>query len=106
MWICAGWAHGFASLHAEGVCYPVDMQITIELPDDLALHADPAREALEALAIEAFRSGALSAYQTRLLLGIQTRYQLDGFLKAHEVWEHAYGFEDLEQDRVAAERNA
>jgi hypothetical protein len=61
------------------------MQITVELPDDLAEHANAAREALEAFAVEGYRSGALSAYQTRLLLGFETRYELDGFLKAHGV---------------------
>jgi predicted HTH domain antitoxin len=77
------------------------MQITVQLPDDLTQHADPAREALEALAIEGYRSGALSYEQTRVLLGFQVGYQLDGFLKQHEVWEHAYGVEDLEHDRTA-----
>jgi len=75
------------------------MQITIELPDDLAQRPDPAREALETLAIEGYRSGALTAYETRRLLGFQTRYELDGFLKEHNVWEHAYSLDDLEQDR-------
>jgi len=60
---------------------------------------DPSRAALEALAIEGYRSGALTASQTRRLLGFETRYELDGFLKAHNVWEHAYSLEDLEQDR-------
>jgi hypothetical protein len=36
------------------------MEITLKLPDDLAQHADPAREALEALVIEGYRSGALA----------------------------------------------
>ena len=54
---------------------------------------------LEAVAIEGYRSGALSSYQTRRLLGFETRYELDGFLKAHKVWEQAYSLEDLEQDR-------
>jgi len=74
------------------------MQITVQLPDDLAQHPDPAREALEALAIEGYRSGALSAYQARLLLGFETRYELDGFLKERGVWDHAYSVEDLEKD--------
>ncbi len=52
------------------------MQITVQLPDDLAGHAAPAREALEAFAIESYRSGALSAYQTCLLLGFETSYEL------------------------------
>ena len=51
------------------------------------------------MAIEGYRSRALTAYQTRRLLGFETRYELDGFLKAHNVWEHAYRIEDLDRDR-------
>ena len=74
------------------------MQITVELPDDLAKHPEAAREALEAFAIEGYRSGALTPYQTRRLLGFSTRYEFDGFLKAHEVWAHVYTVEDLNED--------
>ena len=67
------------------------MQITLDIPADLAqrLGADPAslsRAALEALAIEGVRSGKLTASQARRLLGIQSRYEMDGFLKAHQVY--------------------
>jgi len=82
------------------------MQITVQLPDDLAQHPNPARAALEAFAIEGYRTGALSAYQTRQILGFETRCELDGFLKAHQVWEHAYSIEDLEKDRAGFERQA
>jgi hypothetical protein len=82
------------------------MQITVQLPDDLAQRPNPAREALEAFAIEGYRSGALSAYQVRLLLGFETRYELDGFLKDHQVWEHAYSVEDLEKDAEGFEQRA
>jgi len=80
------------------------MLVTVEIPDEIAQRLmssgqDPTRTALEALAIEGYRSGALSAYQTRRLLGFETRYELDGFLKAHNVWDHAYDLEDLAQDR-------
>jgi hypothetical protein len=80
------------------------MQVTVEIPDEMAQRLtpngeDPARATLEAVAIEGYRSGALTAYQTRRLLGFETRYELDGFLKEHNVWEHAYSVEDLEQDR-------
>jgi hypothetical protein len=80
------------------------MQVTVEIPDDMARRLtpegqDPARTTLEAVAIEGYRSGALTAYQTRRLLGFETRYELDGFLKAHNVWDHAYSLEDLEKDR-------
>ncbi len=85
------------------------MQVTVEIPDDMAQWLapngeDPARGTLEAIAIEGYRSGALTASQTRRLLGFETRYELDGFLKAHNVWEHAYDLEDLEQDRKTWER--
>jgi hypothetical protein len=80
------------------------MQVAVEIPDDvaelLATHGrDAARATIEAVAIEGYRSGALTASQTRRLLGFETGYELDGFLKAHDVWEHAYTFEDLDQDR-------
>jgi hypothetical protein len=39
------------------------MQITVELPDDISQHTNPGREALERLAIEGYRSGALSHHQ-------------------------------------------
>jgi predicted HTH domain antitoxin len=65
---------------------------------------EPARTTLEAVAIEGYRSGALTASQTRRLLGFETRYELDGFLKAHNVWEHSYSLEDLEQDRLTLQQ--
>jgi hypothetical protein len=80
------------------------MQITVHLPDDLAQHPNPAREALEAFAIEGYRTGALSAYQTRLLLGFETRYELDGFLKEHRIYDHAYEEADFEDDRETLRR--
>ncbi len=80
------------------------MRVVLEIPDEMAQWfaskgQDLSRAALEALAIEGYRSGSLSPLQTRLLLGFETRYEFDGFLKEHQVWEHAYDLEDLEQDR-------
>ena len=73
------------------------MQINVELPDDINQHADPAREALEALVIEGYRSEKLTHYQASQLLGL-TRFEFDGFLKARGIYDHAYSIEDLEQD--------
>ena len=77
------------------------MQITLDIPDGLAatLSAsgqDPARAALEAIALDAYRQQRLSAYQLRTLLGIGSRYELDGFLKEHQVYD--YTLEDFEKD--------
>ncbi len=37
---------------AAARCYRFGMTITVELPDDVATHENPSREALEALAIQ------------------------------------------------------
>ena len=77
--------------------------VTILLPDELlaafsAQGQDLSRAALEALALEAYRSRRISAALLRQLLGFQTRMQVDGFLKDHGV-ELEYSMEDLERDR-------
>jgi hypothetical protein len=45
------------------------MEITVELPNDFAQRPDPAREAVEALAIAGYQSGKLTAFQASRLLG-------------------------------------
>jgi hypothetical protein len=67
------------------------MQITITIPDELAGQIipdglDPARQALEDLAVEAYRAHRLTGSQLRRLLDIPSRYELDGFLKKRGVW--------------------
>jgi hypothetical protein len=82
------------------------MRVTVQLPDDLAQRANSVREALEAFAIEGYRSGALTEPQVRELLGFETRYELDGFLKTHQIWERTYSIQDLEKDAAGFERHA
>jgi len=77
------------------------MRITVEIPYEFAATLvppglDPARLALEAIGLEAYRRGRLTGYQLRTLLGIPSRYQLDGFLKEHQVYD--YTIEDFEKD--------
>ena len=73
------------------------MRITDQLPDDLAQHPNPGREALEALIVEGYRAGTLSHYQASHMLGL-TRFEFDGFLKDRHVADHAYGADDLDED--------
>ena len=78
------------------------MQITIELPEDIAVGLesrwkDLPRAALESLALEAYRSRALTAAQLRRLLGFQTRMEVDAFLNEHEIFDSSAA--DFEQDR-------
>jgi uncharacterized protein UPF0175 len=77
------------------------MQVTIEIPDELAATLaargqDPARAALEAIGLEAYRERRITGYQLRTLLGISSRYEFDGFLKEHQV--EKYTAEDFEHD--------
>jgi predicted HTH domain antitoxin len=76
------------------------VQITVTLPDEMAARLlageDPARTALEALAIEAYRQRRITGYQLRTLLGVSSRYELESFLKRHEVYD--YTVEDFEDD--------
>lgn len=78
------------------------MTITVTLPEDLHSRPTAAREALEAFAIEGYRTGALTPRETREVLGFETRFELNDFLVAHEVWEHSYDMEDLEHDLQVA----
>jgi hypothetical protein len=55
------------------------------------------RQAAEALAIQAYQAGTLTAYELRQILGIESRYELDGFLKARGVYEHVT-LEDIHRD--------
>ena len=78
------------------------MELTVLIPDDLARSMtgsgeDLARRALEALALEEFKSGHITKPELRRLLGYGTRYRLDGFLKSHGVYED-YTMEDFEQE--------
>ena len=78
-------------------------QLTLNLPDELyaALSGsgqELSRAAFEAIALEAYRERKLTTAQLRRILGFETRHQLDGFLKEHEVWLD-YTWQNLEQDR-------
>ena len=63
------------------------MDVHFDIPDEVARQftTEPggiARAAVEALAVEGVRSGKLTVYQAREMLGIRSRYEMDGFLKA------------------------
>ena len=84
------------------------MQVTIELPEDIGRQLtskwrDLPRAALEALLLEAYRAKKLSAEQLCRLLGFDSRYDLDGFLKQHEVWLE-YSLQDFEREAEASAR--
>lgn len=84
------------------------MNLAVEIPDDIAgrLSAsggDLSRRALEAFALEEYKTGHISKAELRRLLGFDTRYELDGFLKAHDVWIN-YTIEDLRREVSTLQR--
>jgi len=67
------------------------MNLTLHIPDDLAgqlsaAGGDLSRRALEALGLQEYKSGRITKAVLRRLLGFASRDELDGFLKAHDVW--------------------
>jgi hypothetical protein len=83
------------------------MHISLDIPDNIpnvvAPDQEPARAALEALALEGYRSRRLGESAVRRLLGFGTRMEVHGFLKEHGVYLN-YSMVDLEHDIREADR--
>lgn len=78
------------------------MEITVIIPDELARQIipeglDPSRQALEDIAVGAYRAHRLTGSQLRRLLSIPSRYELDAFLKKRGVWLE-YTVEDFRRE--------
>jgi hypothetical protein len=62
------------------------MNITIEVPEDVAhrlesIWGDLPQRAVEALAIEAYRSGVITKAEVQRMLHLSSRWEVDAFLK-------------------------
>jgi hypothetical protein len=84
------------------------MQVTLDIPDDLAVRltaagGDLTRRTLEALALEEYKCGHLTKPELRRLLGLRSRDALDGFLKTHGVFE-PYSLDDAMRERSDLQR--
>ena len=83
------------------------MDVRVTIPDNIAAQLQPnggdlSRRALEALAVEGYRSGHLSLGQVAEMLGLSINLA-DGFLKEHSVPLLATK-EDFEMDQAALEK--
>lgn len=81
------------------------MQVTIQLPADISAALEEQwdnvpRRSLEAIAVEGYRTGALTEAQVRRLLELDTRFQVHALLKEHHV-PLQYTTADLEDDLAA-----
>ncbi len=82
----------------------MSIAITVELPESVAekpgnSKMNLSRTALEAIALEGYRSDRLTGFQVMEMLDLETRLELDAFLKAHHI-DLEYSFEDLERERI------
>jgi predicted HTH domain antitoxin len=78
------------------------MRVTIQLPDDISAALeerwdDVPRRSLEAIAVEGYRTGALTEPQVRRLLKLDTRFQVHALLKERHV-PLQYTAADLDDD--------
>ena len=66
------------------------MKVTIQVPEDISAALagqwdNVPRRSLEAIAVEGYRTGALTEAQVRRLLELETRFQVHALLKEHQV---------------------
>jgi predicted HTH domain antitoxin len=85
------------------------VNIAIDIPDDIgkvlaAQTGGASRAVMEAVAIEAYRSGSITSAQVQQMLGLSSRWETESFLRRAEAF-HSYTMDDLERD-IASIRNA
>lgn len=78
------------------------MKVTIQLPEDISAALEEQwdnvpRRSLEAIAVEGYRTHALTEAQVRRLLELDNRFQVHALLKEHHV-PLRYSEADLEED--------
>ena len=76
------------------------MQLTIELPDDVASQlqpVNPSRRVLELIVADHYRQGRMGAGEVRQQLNFASRWETYEFLKREKAYL-PYTEEDLEQD--------
>jgi predicted HTH domain antitoxin len=86
------------------------MVVQLNVPDDIAAKlaarwVDLPKQALEALAAEAYREGILTAFEVQRTLGLSSRWDTDEVLKRAGAFLD-YTEDDLQQDIAAYRRLA
>lgn len=86
------------------------MNVAIDIPDDVGRsltangRTNIEQAVKEAVAVEAYRSGAITPAQVQEMLGLRSRWETEAFLHRTEAW-HDYTTDDLDRD-IAAIRAA
>jgi predicted HTH domain antitoxin len=85
------------------------VNVAIDIPDHIgrvlaAQAGGVSRAVLEAVAAEAYRSGAITTAEVQQMLGLQSRWETESFLRRAGAC-HDYTMDDLARD-IAAIRDA
>src|SRR5215475_4492029 len=78
------------------------VNVAIEIPNDIGAGeaGDLSKAVLEAVAVEAYRSGTITPAQVQQMLGLRSRWQTESFLRRAEAY-HDYTMDDLDRDIAA-----
>jgi len=81
------------------------MNVAIEIPDEVARQlaarsGEVSRGVLEAVAVEAYRSGTITPAQVQQMLALKTRWDVEDLLRRADAF-HDYTMADLERDLTA-----
>lgn len=84
------------------------MALEIHIPDHILAQlqkdwGDLPRRAVEALTADGYRSGILTAAQVSEMVGLDSRWATDAFLKSHGCYL-TYNEEDLVRDMAAIQK--
>ncbi len=76
------------------------MSVQVEIPDQVfeAAGSEISRKVLESVALEGFKSGQLTLYQVRKVLGFETRFEVHEFLTRNGVPWVNYSVEDARKE--------
>jgi predicted HTH domain antitoxin len=81
------------------------VNVAIDIPDEIgrvlaAQAGGVSRAVLQAVAAEAYRSGAITTAEVQQMLGLQSRWETESFLRRAGAY-HDYTMDDLARDIAA-----
>ena len=82
---------------------PEDVVASIQKGQNGQNGGDLSRRLLEMAALEGFKSGQLTSAQLQQMLGFESRFEVDGFLKEHGVF-FDYSPEELAHEEETSQR--
>lgn len=76
------------------------MSVQVEIPDSVFSlpPGEVSRQVLETVAIEGFKTGQLSTFQVKKMLGFESRSEVHRFLADHDVPWVDYSVEDAKHE--------